>query len=196
MKKIYKFFFLLALPACIILTQACGSSGSDESKDDNNKNEVTVDDKKVDDVAKFESKDGNFKITFPAKPTESSENIPTEVGNISTSTFMYEKSSTEAYMVAYSDYPSALIELSNTDDLLTGARDGVVNNISGTVDKEDKITLGDSKGLYFRASSTTFYLVYKLYLVKNRLYQIGIMRDGSYPAADDEKAFIDSFELI
>lgn len=149
-----------------------------------------------DDSNLYTADDGKFQIRFPGAPEVTSESVPTEVGDIKMFTFMYEKSVTEVYMVAYSDYPSALIELSNTEDLIQGAKEGVLGNLEAQVDEEKKITLGDYEGIMFKAASDTYFLYYKLYMVKNRLYQIGILRDGSYPVENAVKEFIDSFKLL
>ena len=59
----------------------------------------------------YESEDGRFKINFlGATPTVSQQAVPTELGDIEITMFIYEKSITEAYVIGYNDYPSAIIE--------------------------------------------------------------------------------------
>ncbi len=144
----------------------------------------------------FESADGHFKIFFQGAPTISDETVPTEVGNIEMKTFMYEKSITEAFMVAYSDYPSALIELSDPQTLLQGGKDGALGSLGiSTLDEEREIELDGNPGLYFKGNNSSYYVVYEVYLVDNRLYQVAILRDGSYPSQEDVDSFIGTFEL-
>jgi len=145
---------------------------------------------------KYYSEDGRFKVNFSGTPEVSNESVPTEVGNIEMYMFMYEKSITEAEMIAYSDYPSDLVAASNTDDMLQGAKEGAVGNLGATITAEKEITYGKYKGLEFKANSTQFYVNYKIFLVNNRLYQIAIMRDGSYASQENVDKFFNSFELI
>jgi len=147
---------------------------------------------------KFYSKDGRFKISFAVEPKTQSQMIDTEAGKIEMFTFMYEKSATEAYMVAYADYPSELIKKSKTKDLIAGAKNGVLKNLNSKVTEEKAIKLGNYEGLQFKAKGVEneFYLAYKMYLVKNRLYQIAILRDGGSPTEESIKSFLNSFELV
>lgn len=145
----------------------------------------------------YESEDGRFKINFlGATPTITNEAIPTEVGNIEITMFMYEKSATEVYIISYNDYPSDIIELSSIDDLLAGGKDGVVSSMGITqFDLEEEVSLDGNPGLHFKGVANTFHIEYEMYLVKNRLYQIGILRDGSYAAQDRVDTFLGTFEL-
>jgi len=146
---------------------------------------------------KYESVDGKFKINFVGgTPSVTSESIPTEVGNIEITMFMYEKSATEVYVVSYNDYPSDIIEVSSVDDLLAGGKDGVVSSMGIThFDLEEAVSLDGNSGLHFKGVAGTFHIEYKMFLVENRLYQIGILRDGSYPTQDRVDAFLGTFEL-
>ena len=145
---------------------------------------------------KYKSADGKFAIHFAGEPTKTTENVPTEVGNISVTMFMYEKSPKEVYIVGYSDYPSELIALSNPNDLLKGAQEGVVNNIAGQVQDEKSSDFSGHAALDFRSEGSGFTLAYKLVLVDNRLYQIGIMKEGVEIPDSEVTDFIGSFELI
>lgn len=144
----------------------------------------------------YESKDGNFRINFPVAPKVESQTIPTEVGNMEMITYLYEKSITEAFMVAISDYPTAMIEAGDVNSLLEGAKNGFLGELGLSIVEENNISLGNNPGMYFKASNETYFVVFKDYLVKNRLYQIGIMRDGSFPSDEAINSFINSFELI
>ena len=145
---------------------------------------------------KYMSKDGSFKISFPGTPTVSSENVPTEAGNIEMKLFTYKKSATEAYMVVYSDYPSEMVKASDPETLLNGAKEGALSNQSVTLESEKKITLDGNPGYYFTAKKDSYYMCYKIFLKENRLFQILMLRDGNYPSQENIDAFIGSFELI
>lgn len=145
----------------------------------------------------FHSVDGRFKIKFQGEPKVSSDIVPTDAGNIEMASFMYEKSATEAYMVAYSDYPSDMVKKSSVDEMLLGAKNGSSGNMGITkFDLEEKIELEGNKGLYFKGSAGTIHAEYKIFLVGNRLYQVAILRDGGYSAIERSDEFFNSFQLV
>ncbi|MFH2094757.1 MAG: hypothetical protein ABIJ16_03575 [Bacteroidota bacterium] len=143
----------------------------------------------------YTSADGNFSIKFPGNPTVESQNVPTEVGDIEMVTFMYEKSATEVYMVAYADYPSALIELSNAEDLIQGAKEGAIGEMGLQITDEEKVDINGFPGISFYADNGDYYVAYDIYLVDNRLYQVALMRDGGKPKKDAVDSFLGTFKL-
>lgn len=144
---------------------------------------------------KFTSKDGQFAANFPTDPKRSSDMVPTEAGNIEMISYTYEKSATEAWMVAYGDYPSALVDGQDAGTLVKSARDGAFGE-TPNIEKEKSVTNNGFEGIYSKGkSSDGYYVIYEAFLAKNRLYQIMIIRDGSYPAEEDEKSFLESFEI-
>ncbi|HBX50632.1 MAG: hypothetical protein A2W98_00980 [Bacteroidetes bacterium GWF2_33_38] len=196
MKNKFSLIFSSIAIVAVMVVSGCGSSeqkGNDVANalEDLQKELETLETSNL-----YESIDGNFKVNFPAEPKVESQSIPTEVGNIEMVSFMYEKSATEAYMVAYSDYPSAMVEASDAKTLLEGVKSGFTGDLQVSVIEEKEIKLGENPGIFFKANSESYFVVFKDYLVKNRLYQIGILRDGSFPNDEAVKAFIDSFELI
>lgn len=147
---------------------------------------------------KFSNEAGKFAINFPGEPDITNEVVPTELGNIDMYMFMYEQSLTKVYMVAYSDYPSALMEAGNVDDMLEGAMNGATTNMEiDNIEMREDVEIDGHKGLYFKAKGANgYHVVYKIYMVENRMYQIGILRDGAYADDIDLQSYINSFELI
>ena len=145
----------------------------------------------------FQSEDGKFQINFGGTPNITTESVPTDVGNIEMTTFMYEKSATEIYAVFYGDYPSSILDVSEPEELLKNGKQGVVNSI-GIVqfDVEEELNKDGNAGLHFRGTNGSFYVEYEMYMVGNRLYQVGILRDGSYPTQENIENFFGSFELV
>jgi hypothetical protein len=145
----------------------------------------------------FSSEDGKFKINFTGTPTESSDIVPTDVGDIEMTSFMYEKSLTEAYMVAYNDYPSEMVKMSSVDDLLDGAKNGSSSSLGINEFEIDKnMEIEGNPGRHFKGTNGTYYAEYKLFLKGSRLYQIALIRDGSYATQERSEEFFSSFELI
>lgn len=182
------------------LVLASCSSGADNQTDDS-VNEEIVDQDVTTGWVDFENTDGKFKVKLPGKPTQSSMKEPTVVGDIMVEMFLYEESSTLAYIVGYNDYPSGLFEGAD-EEIYQNMLDGGVNGFTGNVgldkiESKEDFTLGKGKGVFVKAKSTlnSFHVFYKAIIVGNRLYQVGILRDGSYPAQDKSDAFFDSFEI-
>lgn len=195
-----KQIFLAATVVGVSLLTSCGGGTSDEERqaqiDEISESLDNIIEEEEDDL--FVSEDGNFSIDFiGANPTPQVSTVPTDVGDIEMVMFMYEKSVTEALMVVYSDYPSALINESNgADGLLEGAKGGALGNL-GIVeaDTEEKVKLDGHPGLRFTGNNGQYYVSYEIYLVNNRLYQIGILRDGSYAQKEEVDRFLGSFKL-
>jgi|TARA_B110000438_G_C15747004_1_gene621195 hypothetical protein len=145
----------------------------------------------------YESEDGRFKVNFlGGTPDVSTQAIPTELGEIEITMFLYEKSITEAYIIGYNDYPSAIVEAGSTEDMLAGGKEGVVNSMGVTqFDLEEEVSLDGNSGLHFKGVAGSLHIEYQMYLVENRLYQIGIVRDGSYATQDRVDTFLGTFEL-
>ncbi len=203
MKIITKFNSLFI--AGLFLLASCGGPDMSELQDaldelDENLENLDMDDAVNEVVEEAEtdaymSKDGKFSINFPGTPTVESQKVATEVGDIEMVTFMYEKSATEIYMVAYSDYPSAMVEMSDPKTLLTGAKEGALSSYGAKVTEENDVELDGNPGMTFKANSDSYYVTYEIYMVGNRLYQIVILRDGSYPTDEAYNSFIKTFKL-
>lgn len=139
---------------------------------------------------------GNFKIKFPGEPQKNTQAVETEIGNVNMITFMYEKDAGEAYMLAYSDYPEDIVAANDHNKLLQNAKGGFIGSLGITIEEEKEIKLGDHSGIYFKGKSADYFVVMKDYLVKNRLYQIGVLATGSYPSDEAVENFVNSFKLI
>jgi hypothetical protein len=146
----------------------------------------------------YEGSDEDFRIRFPGKPSEESERIETESGTIEIHKITFDYSSTKAYWVSYSDYPSEMFEGRNSRELLELAKQYVIRELGeGTeLGAEGIRDIESNPGVFFKAQSGNFHAVYQLVLVANRLFQVGILRDGRYPSDEDIQQFFGSFDLF
>jgi len=194
-----KRIFLVATIAGVSMLSACGDRMTDaeiQAAIDNVSENMEEELEEEDNL--FVSEDGNFSVDFLGQtPSESSSNVPTDVGDVEINMFMYEKSVTEALMVAYSDYPSEMIDESDgADKLLQGAKNGALGNLNiFSSDTEKEIEIDGHPGLFFTGNNGQYYVTYEVYLVHNRLYQVAILRDGSYASDEDRNTFLGSFKL-
>lgn len=146
----------------------------------------------------FVSMDGNYSINFPGTPTGTDQVESTAVGDIVIHMDMYEKSATEVFMVGYNDYPSALVENGDNTAMLEGGVEGAKGALA--CDVEDFREIGELDGcptIEFKARSTAsnYHVHYFCLMRNNRLYQVGILRDGSYPSAEVVENFTRTFKL-
>jgi len=201
---------LIPVLALIFVISSCGDDTNfvneenldkflQESAEEYDKMEVVDDvielDESDEDI--FYSEDGRFKINFQGTPMHSSDVVPTEVGNIEMTTYMYEKSATEAYMVAYNDYPTEMIENASMDEMLDGAKNGSAGSMGITqFDLDQNTEIEGNPGRHFKGNNGSYYVEYKLFVTGIRLYQIAIIRDGSYATKARTNDFFNSFKLV
>lgn len=145
----------------------------------------------------FTSVDGLFSIIFPAEPVFSEENIETELGDIRMASYIHEVSDNKAYMVAYSDYPSMLINLAGKEELLQGAKQGALASLNiDNVFDERVLNKDGHAGLYFSGNDgEDYHIEYEMYLKENRLYQVAIIESNGKIGSDADKIFFSSFKF-
>lgn len=146
----------------------------------------------------FTSEDGNYEIKFAGTPTPTDDVIQSVIGEIGFHMDMYEKSLTEAEAVSYNDYPSAIVEEGDPVQMLEDALGGATTNMG--LDVQDMKEAGTFQGypcLDYKGYSTlsNYHVTYKLVMKDNRLYQVMMMRDGSYASEADVERFLGSFKI-
>ena len=157
-----------------------------------NKDKTTVTD------TRYHNTDGNFMIAFPDTPTITKEVIPTMAGDMVMNMFIYEASKEKIFMVEYSDYPPGIFVKGAEQTTLENAKNGALESFGKCVVEEEKmVNKNEHAGVYFKAKSAeNFFVIYHLYLVGNRLYQIGMLQDKAYPSKEEEDMFFNSFDFI
>lgn len=161
----------------------------------------TIKDKKEPTVERvpFVNREGGFSIQFPDKPTKHQRNKESEIGSLQLTQFIYNKDDTNIWLVSYTNYPSKMIQLGNTTQLLKGIKYKVLDDLRATVNTEASVKLNDKyKGLTFSAHAKRKNLdfIYHIYLVKNRLYQISMYSSLGPIPSQDSLDFMGSFKLL
>ena len=146
------------------------------------------------------SKEGRFKAKFPGDPVTQQQQIPTAAGNLTMYMHAVERDSgNQAFMLMYNDYPAETIRNSKAEDLLKACKDGVLQSASGKTSKEREIKIDGHPGMEFsfdgNSGGRDMKCSWRIYLVKNRLYQLAVLRFGQETPAADVKQFFDSFAL-
>ena len=138
------------------------------------------------------SSDG-FSASFPAEPQAQKQSVPTEAGAVELRAYLVTPGSAALY-VGICDYGSAVAGR-DPQAVLTGARNGAINNVKAHIITEQKITLGVYPGVGFEAENDTMHFTARIYLVGTTLYQVLIAAPLTERYAESAR-FLDSFQLI
>jgi len=147
-------------------------------------------------LEKFSSKAGRFSLMAPGNMEKESRTIQTKVGPVELISYTVSKRN-YSYIVSFSDYPQEVVDQSDPDKMLLGARNGLLKSIQGKLISEDKIAYENDPGveIHFTAKNGIGEGHMVLVLSGKRLYQVGaIGRKDSFPA-EAVKQYIESFEI-
>lgn len=146
----------------------------------------------------FHSEKGKFSIVFPGTPKKHEHTTTSEIGKIELTQYIYGKNDTDAWVASFSDYPKRMIQLGNKTQLLKGIKYRILEDLRATVLFEEKIELdGKYDGLSFvaKAKKKDLNITYKIFLVKNRVYQLSMYSSIGPVQAQDSLNFFGSFKL-
>ena len=146
----------------------------------------------------FVDKSGGFAIDFPAEPVVTVDSFNTELGQVVMYSFLVESSLSNAKMVTYSDYPVNQQYIQDPYKFIDGAKDGALRSLGiNDVIVDERIELDGVPGVeVIGKNSELLFIHYKLFLKNNRLYQIGLLKEGEMEETEEELDFIESFVLL
>jgi hypothetical protein len=159
----------------LLLCCGCGGSGFGEFKE-------------------FKCEGGRFKVLMPGTPKEeklSAAGIPLK-------TFRVE-SWDKGCAVAYADIPDEILRYGSTSAKLDAAVDGMVSNVHGKLIRAYDIQLaGKYPGREVKAElpGNNGIIVARIYLVRQRFYELLVTGPQSWATSADANKFLDSFVLI
>lgn len=194
-KYSFLFFILICLIAC---QQKSDSAEKIATAVQNNKDSLKniIPEKSV---VPFLSKEGRFSVLFPDSPSVKNKTINSpEVGQIRLTQFFYEREKTQAWLVSYSDYPKQMIRLGSNERLLKGIRNQILQSLGSRAINPLTLKLADTyEGIGFEAYSPTqkMDIIYRIYLVDNRVYQLAMFSSIGKFSEKTIDAFMDSFTL-
>jgi hypothetical protein len=138
------------------------------------------------------STDGRFKVLMPAEPVQQTVKEEPPVGPI-TVYFSTVKYKSDGFFAGWADLPPK--PPFATEDLLQGVAKRYDH---ATVKSSKEVTFQDNPGREFELESAgARKIVGRLYVVKDRLYELLVIGDGPRPPAEAEvKRFFDSFQLL
>ena len=145
----------------------------------------------------YHSEGGRYQIAFPDDPQKESRAVTTDVGELTMNVASLEDANGVGYLVSYTDYPTALIEVSDKRELLEEGKNEAVRNLKlDSIERVEEINLGFDPGIDFMGFGNNYFVQYRVYIVGNRLYQLAVMKEGEYSSAEQTESFFGSFELM
>jgi hypothetical protein len=146
-----------------------------------------------------------YKILFPKKPTDQSQDIVTAVGKLKMNIFMYETPGPEAddnisYWTMQTIYPDSVINSDKTEKLdkfFRNSVDGAVGSVHGKLLTEKIIQLNGYPGREFRVDvkDGVAVITMRAYLVKNTMYMLQVVTETKRDFNKSIYRFMNSFSL-
>ena len=145
--------------------------------------------------ARFSPKDSQCSIAFPKPPKEASKEAKTAIGAIQINTCSLDISRDVAYLLVWTDYPSAVMQ-TPVAKLLENVRDG--SKGTGSIVTDSAIEVSDHKypGRDFVLDFGSRFYRARAVLKGTRLYQVVIVaKNKDDVSSESANKFIDSFEI-
>lgn len=139
----------------------------------------------------YSSRTGRFSIMMPAEPTLQEQPVDTAAGKLMNYVFLSQKGSA-AFAISYADYPQ---NDADPQGVLDRVRDGAVTGIKGTLVSGKNITHKGYPGREFQASTQGALYTSRIFLVKDRLYQMVVVAPATQLSAAETNRFLTSFDL-
>jgi hypothetical protein len=143
-------------------------------------------------MIQFVNKEGEFSVKLPSEPKASTQEVDTAVGKVTMHMFTVETNSgATAFMVIYSDYPSALDPATAVDGAITGE----VGSFKGKIVADKKVTLNGWPGRTVTIEGADVNCLSSAYMAGNRLYQVMFATSKGEAIPSDGTDFIASFQI-
>ena len=140
-------------------------------------------------------KDSGYSVAFPRSPKESTQPVHTDAGTFQLHQTLYTTSQC-AFLAAYTDFASSIVEPASVKKILDGARDGAIKSVNGKLIRERKLMIAGYPGREFEVA-VQMNMIYRerLFLVKDRFYQVVVVAPKNYEDQDEISKFLESFRL-
>lgn len=147
--------------------------------------------------ALYRTPSGGFQVRFPDGKAPEVEDKTITGGGSAVRLFKVQYG-TSGYIVTYDDFAKTAGR--TPQQILDGAREGVVETTGGTIDSERPLTLDGHPGLDLAVTATTSGITMRqrvrVFLVGGRLYQLIVVAPTWSGATVVEQEFFDSFKLV
>ena len=150
---------------------------------------------------------GLFQIEMPDLPAFSSQELSTNIGNLTMSVFMHEGEEgvdeNLFYMISFTVYPADKVNAESMskaalDEHYKNSLQSTVNNMDGVLIEEKEIELFGHEGRDIKISYFEGQMIMRMQtlLVKNRMYALQTVASAGNDNNDSQRRFFNSFELL
>src|SRR5688572_8775149 len=140
------------------------------------------------------SREGGFSISMPGTPREQTIPTSTPDGQV-ISKLVSAQADGIVCLVVYTDLPIVATDQAEVSALIDNARDGLLLQPGSKITAERPVSIDGHTGKEFQAESAGKVLTARIFLVKDRMYQVAISVPKGTPAGAAE-AFLSSFKLV
>jgi hypothetical protein len=146
------------------------------------------------------SEAGKFTVVSPVSLKETPETVDTPAGKVNAYMFSGEREGKALFAIVYADYPETMVTSSNRDKIVESAARGAVSNVNGKLIASNKVSVSGNPGREVVAqiksgNGQEGTLKSRVFLVKNRLYQVMTIAAQSEAGSAELDNFLTSFKL-
>lgn len=136
-----------------------------------------------------------FTVKMPGQPQPQRQKVTIPAGEVSTAAYSIQTPEGVIYSVSTADYPEKVVAARPAEAFLNEGRDGLTNQLKGTVSNEEALTLDGYPGKSYTVSSPNGEVKARNFLVGPRLYTLLVLYNPSIgaPGADE---FLTSLQLV
>jgi hypothetical protein len=139
--------------------------------------------------------DEGFSVKMPGQPQVQRQKVTIPAGEVATAAYSLQTPEGVIYSVSIADYPEKVVAARPPEAFLNEGRDGLTNQLKGTVSNEQEVTVDGYPGKSYTVSSPNGEVRARNYLVGPRLYTMLVLYNPSIgaPGADE---FLGSLALV
>jgi len=145
---------------------------------------------------KYQPDGAGYRVEFPAKPVENTQDITTKVGPVKTRTSAVEVGD-KVFMTVHSFYPTD-VTMGDPQTNLDGVRNGSVRNVNGKLLSEERLNISNApaRRLLIDMPRSNQAAEALMVLDGNRLYQAVYVGPPGTENTPEAKRFLSSFALL
>jgi hypothetical protein len=136
-----------------------------------------------------------FSVKMPGEPKAQRQKVTIPAGEVATAAYSLQTPEGVIFSVSTADYPEKVVAARPAEAFLNEGRDGLTNQLKGTVSNEQEVTIDGYPGKAYTVSSPNGEVKARNYLVGPRLYTLLVLYNPSIgaPGADE---FLGSLALV
>jgi hypothetical protein len=144
----------------------------------------------------LQAKAQGFAVSMPGEPDHQKQTIRSPSGPLQVNVYTFQRPST-IYSVTCVEYPEGAIQPDSAEQIVRQAKDGMSKSLEGKVVAERELSLSGNPGREFQCNMKNgMFARVRIYLVKNRMYEVVVATLPENRAGGDLVRFLNSFRLL